>query len=506
MAKEQKKVGTNKITEGSECVGNVYSYGTYGIDTIRITLKEGVKLPRGDYVFVKDDEGDPIVYQISYPHWYKPSFDFEESLIVAGGPEKDEHRKRYRCIGILVGKLNENGEISPPMIPIPPLSDVYKCSPDLVKIVTEPLDEWKIAIGANPETGRPVYMALEPLVRQSLLVTGAQGTGKTTAVLTLISRAVEASPSVHFLIFDWTGEYVSLKERLEDRVKIVFWEEFVTNYVFQKPEVLMALFEGDPRVSPGDAVHKALARALFESKTQKITPTKENLKQEIKKAMDQKKIWESTAITAVSVIDDNVLDEYPRKHPESITSLVTNHNVTIVDFSRSEKMPDDFTLKRRTASYMAEEIWNKAVNDRGFGCVIFSDEAHRVCPQFEPFEKIWFKLATEGGRNCCPFWLVARRLSLVSKNVTVESQQNIICFNVEDVDRKRIEEDIGTTFSGMLGTLAQGEAMVKSAMAFRVPGQTIHVKFDEVIRPASAGYRAKHRFQAMANSSKISKQ
>jgi hypothetical protein len=58
----------------------------------------------------------------------------------------------------------------------------------------------------------------------------------------------------------------------------------------------------------------------------------------------------------------------------------------------------------------------------------------------------------------------------------------------------------------MLGTLAQGEAMVKSAMAFRVPGQTIHVKFDEVIRPASAGYRAKHRFQAMANSSKISKQ
>ncbi|MGF3572205.1 MAG: ATP-binding protein [Candidatus Bathyarchaeia archaeon] len=499
MARQQ-KIDIEKITEGAECVGNVYSYGTYGIDTIRITLKEGIKLPRGDYVFVKDDKGRPIVYQVSYPHWYKPSFDFEESLIVAGGPEKDEHRRRYRCIGILVGKLDENGEIYPPMIPIPPLTDVLKCPPELVKLVTEPLDEWKISIGVNPETGRPVYMALEPLIRQSLLVTGAQGTGKTTAVLTLISRAVEASPSVRFLVFDWTGEYISLKEKLENKVQIVFWEDFVTNYVYQKPEVLMALFEGDPRVSPGDAVHKALARALFECKTQKIIPTKEILKQEIKNQMDQKKIWESTAITAVSVIDDNVLDKYPEKRERSITNLVSKYNVVIVDFSRCERMPDDFTLKRRTAGYMAEEIWNKAVNDRSFGCVVFSDEAHRVCPQEGYFEKIWFKLATEGGRNCCPFWLVARRLSLVSKNVTVESQQNIVCFNVEDIDRKRIMEDIGTTFAGMLGTLAQGEAMVKSAMAFRVPGQTIHVKFDEVIKPASAAYRAKERFQKMASS------
>lgn len=126
-----------------------------------------------------------------------------------------------------------------------------------------------------------------------------------------------------------------------------------------------------------------------------------------------------------------------------------------------------------------------------------SDEAHRICPQGEYFDTIRLKLATEGGRNCCPFWLVARRLSLVSKNVTVESQQNIICFNVEDIDRKRIEEDIGCTFTGMLGALPQGEAMAKSAMAFRVPGQTIHVKFDVEIEPASASFKAKQRFQKM---------
>jgi len=164
-------------------------------------------------------------------------------------------------------------------------------------------------------------------------------------------------------------------------------------------------------------------------------------------------------------------------------------------------LPDEFDFKKRVAAYLAERVWKEAISNKNFGCIIVSDEAHRICPQNEYFDKIWLKLATEGGRNCCPFWLVARRLSLVSKNVTVESQQNIICFNVEDVDRRRIEEDIGYTFAGMLGTLPQGEAMVKSAMAFRVPGQTIHVKFDVEIPPASAAFNAKQRFRSMAYTS-----
>lgn len=49
----------------------------------------------------------------------------------------------------------------------------------------------------------------------------------------------------------------------------------------------------------------------------------------------------------------------------------------------------------------------------------------------------------------------------------------------------------------MLGALPQGEAMVKSAMAFRVPGQTIHVKFDVEIEPSSAAFKAKQRFPKM---------
>jgi len=107
---------------------------------------------------------------------------------------------------------------------------------------------------------------------------------------------------------------------------------------------------------------------------------------------------------------------------------------------------------------------------------------------------IWLRLATEGGRNGCPLWLVARRLSLVSKSVTTELQQNFFCFNVEDVDRRRVSEDLGETFASLLGSLPPGEAIVKSAAGFRVPGQVIHVCFDQVLKPSSAEYGLEERF------------
>jgi len=131
---------------------------------------------------------------------------------------------------------------------------------------------------------------------------------------------------------------------------------------------------------------------------------------------------------------------------------------------------------------------------------VVSDEAHRIAPEKfygGEMDPVWIRLATEGGRNGCPLWLVARRLSLVSKAVTTELQQNFICFNVEDVDRRRIIEDLGETFASLLGALPPGEALVKSATGFKIPGQVIHVKFDVVMSPSSVKYGLEERFKAI---------
>lgn len=491
MSKEE-KVNIKDLASSGQVVGNVFARYTYGIDRILITLRKGVKLPLGAYVHVVDEDGLPIVYQITSPEYYRYGYDFEKRLIAHGGISRDEAHT-YDCTGVLVGRICEDGKIEPPKYPIIPLSEVYICPPKLVEMVTQPLDDWKIRIGTNPETGMPVYIAMEPLVRQSLLFTGAQGTGKTTALITLIARAVKADPPLRFLIFDWTGEFNSLTKLEENVAKTVFWEEFVARSVAEKPEVAVGLVEGDPRMRSA-AVRDCVFQAIYQCIEEELTPTSENVAPLIDR---QTRGEESTRAEARMVVNDNLPSKYPEGVEETVVDMVKKWNIVIVDFSTSKELPDEFDFKKRIAAYLAEKIWREATLNKNFGCIVVSDEAHRICPQGEYFDKIWLKLATEGGRNCCPFWLVARRLSLVSKNVTVESQQNIICFNVEDIDRKRIEEDIGHTFAGMLGALPQGEAMVKSAMAFRVPGQTIHVKFDVEIEPASAAFKAKQRFQKM---------
>lgn len=484
------------IIDGAQTVGNVFARYTYGIDRIFITLRKGIKLPLGAYVFVKDEEGLPIVYQITSPQYYRYGYDFEKRLITHGGIKADESHT-YDCTGVLVGRVCEDGRIEPPKYPIIPLSEVYACTEKLVELVTQPQTDWKIRIGTNPETGIAVYMALQPLVRQSLLLTGAQGTGKTTALLTLIVRAVKVNPPLRFLVLDWTGEFQSLMKLGNDQAKVVFWEDFVERCVSEKAGATLGLIEKDPRMG-SNAVKNCVKQAIYQCGEANLLPIPENV---IRFIDSQTRREESTRAEARAVVRENLPSRYPEGITEHITDLIKKWLIVIVDFSTSKQLPDEFDFKKRVAAYLAERVWKEAISNKNFGCIIVSDEAHRICPQMESFDKIWLKLATEGGRNCCPFWLVARRLSLVSKSVTVESQQNIICFNVEDIDRKRIEEDIGYTFAGMLGALPQGEAMVKSAMAFRVPGQTIHVKFDIEIPPASAAHNPKQRFQKMAKQS-----
>ena len=491
MSKE--KINIKELAKSAQVVGNVFARYTYGIDRILVTLRKGIKLPLGAYIHVIDEDGLPIVYQVTSPEYYRYGYDFEKRLIAHGGISKDEAHT-YDCTGVLVGRVCEDGRIEPPKYPVVPLSEVYCSPPKLVEMVTQPLDDWKIKIGINPETNMPVYMALEPLVRQSLLLTGAQGTGKTTALITLIARAAQADPPLRFLIFDWTGEFSSLSNLGENMVKTVFWEDFVERSVAEKPEVAVGLVESDPRMF-SNAVKSCVLQAIYQCIEEGTAPTRENVVPFINA---QGRRDESTRAEARMVVHDNLPDKYPGGIKETVVDLIKKFRIVIVDFSTSKELPDEFDFKKRIAAYIAEKIWREAILNKDFGCIVVSDEAHRICPEGEKyFDRIWLKLATEGGRNCCPFWLVARRLSLVSKSVTVESQQNFICFNVEDIDRERIQKDIGATFAGMLGALPQGEAMVKSAMAFRVPGQTIHVKFDVEIKPASAAFSARHRFQKM---------
>ncbi len=506
MNKESKlcgKINFKEIIKQANHVGNVFSRSLYGINKIYMTLKKDVRLPLGSYVFVLDDDGLPIVYQVTSPEYYRYGYDFEKRLIAYGRASKDESHT-YDCVGILVGKLYEDGRIEPPKYPVIPLSEVYSCPPKLIELVTEPNTPYKVKIGMDPLTSQPVHIDLRPLIRQGLLISGAQGTGKTTALLTLISRSLEAYGNLRFAILDWTGEFQPLSSLEEKGFKVcsVSWDRFITGLKMDDPESTLHLIEEeDPRAKSG-APSEVLFTALILCKKDKQYPTKQNVKSKI----DEQKAGrqQGTILTAHSIVDK--ADHIPKEKPEEICGKekllenIRKNNILIIDFTRTEdvNVPDDFEVKKRMGAFLAKCIWEEATQKKDFGCIVVSDEAHRIAPEKfygGEMDPIWMRLATEGGRNGCPLWLVARRLSLVSKAVTTELQQNFICFNVEDVDRKRIIEDLGETFASLLGALPPGEAIVKSATGFKVPGQVTHVKFEKVLEPSSVKYGLEERFK-----------
>jgi hypothetical protein len=500
----REKLSVRDLVKQAEVVGNVFSRYTYGIDKIYITLRKEKKLPLGSYVFVLDEDGLPIVYQVASPEYYRFGYDFEKRLIAHGKVSKDESHT-YDCTGILVGKLYEDGKIEPPRYPVTPLAEVYLCTPKLIKIVTEPDTPYKVRIGIDPLTSQPVFIDLRPLIRQGLLISGAQGTGKTTALLTLITRSLEAYGNLRFMILDWTGEFQPLCSLNDKGFKVcsIAWDRFVTGLKMEDPELALQLIrEEDPRARPDRAPGEVILAALILCKKERLYPTKERVKGKI--GAQKSGRMPETIQTACNIIDNAGC--IPEQEPQTIygkeelLKAIKENNIVIIDFTRTEdaSVPDDIEVKKRVGASLAKCVWEEAVRKKDFGCIMVSDEAHRIAPEKfygGEMDPVWIRLATEGGRNGCPLWLVARRLSLVSKAVTTELQQNFICFNVEDVDRRRIIEDLGETFASLLGALPPGEAIVKSAAGFKMPGQVVHVKFDVVMPPSSVKYGLEERFR-----------
>ena len=226
---------------------------------------------------------------------------------------------------------------------------------------------------------------------------------------------------------------------------------------------------------------------------------------------------EETTVIGAKAIINNILSSYLPKNDDEFEKWkkysylidelkedIVENNVVIVDFSarlpEDLSIVDDVEIKSELATMIAKYIWDIGSRDPNFGCVIVIDEAHRVCPEKDLgyMDPIWQRLASEGGRNKIPLWIVARRLSLVSKKVTTELQQNFFCFNVEDVDRKRVEEDLGKSFAELVpyGTIPPLHCIIKSN-GFRIPGQIVFTKIDVVERPAG-GKLSKDVFREMS--------
>lgn len=480
--------------------------GDYPSNSITIILENGCEVAKGDLVYVEHPKKDlPVVYQVTRVYSHRETRDYEEALLKEGSVIRDEERTTVRAEAYQWGWMDGEA-IRPLRHPLPPNTSVFKAETRVIEEFTKPWSNWKILLGVDPSSGLDVELDLHYLIRQCCLICGAVGTGKTTTAISMITRAAQVDPPVKFLIVDKDGEYSSLKKVFGEKVKTVPWSSF-----FRPDDISPGELIGEFGWQRGWWTSKILMKALSHIENAEKPLIKRNL------------------IEALGLIsEENVgfrkseedFDGYKKQVTEAIrfsrmipndyvralnpVDLLNKYRIVVMDLSKG---PNGWVQKHLALTQVLSRIFYEALENSNFGCVIVLEEAMYYAPQWTQFSigdkdsrgkllSIVKEIATNGGRNGIGLWVVTQRLATVDKTVITQSANNIISHALEDIDKRRLREVVGEHFVELLGSLPQGEAIVRgTALKCKFP---IWVKVEPELRPASAAAPPMLRFQAMA--------
>ncbi len=498
--------------DGNLTVGYTYSEnGEYGLDELTVVLLRGVELAKGELVYVEHPKnGLPVVYQITrvYPH--KRVREYEETLLREGHIIDNSEDTTIHACGYQWGWIDNDDSLRQLRYPLTPTTPIYHADREIVAKFTKPNGDWKLLLGTDPSTDLDVELGVYPLIRQSCLICGAVGTGKTTTAVSMVARATSLNPPVRFFIVDKDGEYTSLADRLgsENFLKVP-WERF-----FQPSDIPWEDYLAEFGWQKTWWNAKILVKALKILYAQAAPVTKQDLRRAVgyvspdslgyNKKEEEFESYRQQVLNAVN--GAKLIPEGDMK-PIDPVELLTTRRVVIMDISKGR---DTWAQKHLVVAQVLRRIFNEALENRKFGCVILLEEAMYYAPQrgvFEIGEKetrgkllgVVKEIATNGGRNGVGLWIVTQRLATVEKTVVTQCANNIICHSLEDLDKQRLAEIVGHEFASLIGDLPQGEAVVKgTALKCRFP---IWVKVLPEVYPASSVTTPMSRFihMEMAN-------
>ena len=483
--------------DGGLKVGHTYSQtGEYGISEITVLLLRGLELAKGDLVYMEHPKnGCPVVYQVTrvYPH--KRVREYEEALLRDGRVIDDFEDSTLHADAYQWGWMDEGSSLRPLRYPLQPNTPVYMAERDIIAQFTKPSGEWRILLGTDPGTDLDVELGMYSLIRQSCLICGAVGTGKTTTAITMVARAAAADPPVRFFIVDKDGEYTSLQERLgPDKVLRVPWSRF-----FEPGGIPWEDYVAEFGWQKGWWNAKILIQALKILYAQEATVTKENLRRALDMVHPERlgfnkkpEEFEAYRMQVASSVGTSRLIPDGDMEPLDPVELLRDRRIVIMDLSAGK---DTWDQKHLVVAQVLRRVFGEALENRGFGCIILLEEAMYYAPQrgvFEIGEKesrgkllgVIKEIATNGGRNGVGLWIVTQRLSTVEKTVVTQCANNVVCHSLEDVDKARMAEIMGVEFAELIGDLPPGEAIVKgTALRCRFP---IWVKVLAEVYPASS--------------------
>lgn len=491
----------------AERIGYTFSeWGHYSPEKITIVLERGREIAKGDLVYVEHPRNSlPVVYQVTKVYSHERTRSYEEALLRSGSVILDDETVSVRANAYQWGWMDER-HLRPLRYHLPPHMPVYKAEKEIIAEFTKPVSEWKVYLGIDPSSCLDVELDMNSLVRQNCLVCGAVGTGKTTTALSMIARATMLKPPARFFIIDKDGEYKGLIDQFgPDYVINLPWfsffrpydvsiDDFLAEFGWQRSwwisKILTAGFKALRR-SGRDLTKEGVEKAVEAVGKESLGFTKKENELQDYKMQVLNAIRYSRLIPEDSTITQDPVD------------LLRRFRMVIMDLSQGR---DGWSQKHIVITQALRRLFNEVLENRNFGCVVLLEEAMYYAPQRGYFEvgtrdsrdkllAVIREIATNGGRNGMPLWVVTQRLATVSKTVVTQCATNVVSHALEDVDKQRLSDIVGQEFVDLLGGLPQGEAIVKgSALRCRFP---IWIRIKPEVFPTSAVSTPIKRFEAM---------
>ena len=478
-----------------EKIGHVFHMeGIYEPDEIVAVLVEGKESPqRTDFVIVNVD-GKEVLFQVVSPLFEYEGFGYEKEAIQKGMWEKtfDDDKLRRAIRARQIGFFDEYGNLQPFLNAIPPMSPVYLPPKEKIESIILPSAEYKLKLGKRyPKEDIEIYVDLERVLRQGLLITGGVGTGKTTtlgSILYNLLRIEGLNPKI--LLIDPDGELgsediINLANEREGYVQISCDKksDFVRSGTYNV-KAFKSKFEKIFNLAANSKIIKTISECASSAQKDDVPLTMGNFRTIVEKYCINNETKEEI-LSLWDKYENSVLSKEKMSGGINIPDLVKRNTIVHIDGSTTP----DFNNFLYASLVALESCFNEVIRDKNFGLVAIIDEAHLLAPQFsedqigdseihkELTKLLKSRIATTGPRNGMSLWLTTQRLAKLDKTLSTQTGQNLIAHSCEDVDFKRLSDIVGYEYARSAKFLPKGHALVKSAgLKLRGVPILIHVK------------------------------